>query len=135
MTKSDPAILEVFEEAGIAIPPAVAEYNLMGVSKSTISRRLPVLVDHGLLERVDEDRGYYRITDRGRAYLSGELESDDFQRCEFLLDFCSVQPSGDNTGLKVLNKDVFLMSNCTASISTISIIAALADATICNGTE
>ncbi|WP_459987489.1 ArsR family transcriptional regulator, partial [Natrinema sp. JCM 9743] len=69
MTKSDPAILEVFEEAGIAIPPAVAEYNLMGVSKSTISRRLPVLVDHGLLERVDEDRGYYQITDRGRAYL------------------------------------------------------------------
>lgn len=79
MTKSDPAILEVFGEAGIAIPPAVAEFNLEGISKSTISRRLPVLVDHGLLERVDEERGYYRITDRGRAYLEGELESDDLE--------------------------------------------------------
>lgn len=79
MTKSDPAILEIFEEAGIAIPPAVAEFNLEGVSKSTITRRLPVLVDHGLLEQVDEERGYYRITDRGRAYLEGELESDDLE--------------------------------------------------------
>ncbi|AFO57914.1 hypothetical protein NJ7G_2685 [Natrinema sp. J7-2] len=38
-----------------------------------------MLVDHGLSERVDEDRSYYRITDRGRAYLNGELESDDLE--------------------------------------------------------
>ncbi|ELY68450.1 hypothetical protein C489_07105 [Natrinema versiforme JCM 10478] len=79
MTKSDPAILEIFEKAGIAIPPAVAEFNLEGVSKSTITRRLPVLVDHGLLEQVDEERGYYQITDQGRAYLEGELEKDDLE--------------------------------------------------------
>ncbi|AFO57922.1 MULTISPECIES: helix-turn-helix transcriptional regulator [unclassified Natrinema] len=79
MTKSDPAILEVFEEAGIAIPPAVAEYNLVGVSKSTVKRRLPVLVDHGLLKKVDEDRGYYRITERGRQYLEGELDAEDLE--------------------------------------------------------
>jgi len=79
MTKSDPAILEIFEEAGIAIPPAVAEYNLVGISKSTVKRRLPVAVGHGLLEKVDEDRGYYRITDRGRAYLEGELDADDLE--------------------------------------------------------
>ncbi|QCC58382.1 helix-turn-helix transcriptional regulator [Natrinema thermotolerans] len=82
MTKSDPAILEVFEEAGIAIPPAVAEYNLVGISKSTVKRRLPVLVDHGLLEKVDDDRGYYRITDRGRAYLEGELDAEDLEPSE-----------------------------------------------------
>lgn len=79
MTKSDPAILEVFEEAGIAIPPAVAEYNLKGVSKSTIKRRLPVLVEHNLLRKVDEERGYYQITDLGRAYLAGDLDAEDLE--------------------------------------------------------
>ncbi|AFO57921.1 hypothetical protein NJ7G_2692 [Natrinema sp. J7-2] len=29
-----------------------------------MKRRLPVLEDHGLLRKVDEDRGYYRITER-----------------------------------------------------------------------
>ncbi|WP_084777787.1 phage repressor protein [Natrialba sp. SSL1] len=76
MTKSDPAILEFFEETGIAMPPAVVSFNIKGVSHPTVKRRLPILVDHGLLEKVDEDRGYYQITDRGRAYLSGELEAD-----------------------------------------------------------
>jgi len=80
MTKSDPAILEIFEEAGIAIPPAVAEYNLVGISKSTAKKDVfRCLVGHGLLEKVDEDRGYYRITDRGRAYLEGELDADDLE--------------------------------------------------------
>ncbi|ELY80191.1 hypothetical protein C486_09305 [Natrinema gari JCM 14663] len=38
-----------------------------------------MLVDHGLLERVDEDRGYYRITERGRQYLEGELDAEDLE--------------------------------------------------------
>ncbi len=80
MTKSDPAILELFSEAGIAIPPGVVAFNLTGVSRSTIVRRLPVLVDHGLLEKVDEDRGYYQITERGRAYLEGQLEAGDLEQ-------------------------------------------------------
>ncbi|RQG94083.1 ArsR family transcriptional regulator [Natrarchaeobius chitinivorans] len=79
MTKSDPAILEVFEEAGLAIPPGVVDYHIVGVSGSTIDRRLPILVEHGLLEKVDEKRGYYEITDRGRAYLAGELEKGDLE--------------------------------------------------------
>lgn len=31
----------------------------------------------GLLKRVDETRGYYRITEKGLAYLSGELEREE----------------------------------------------------------
>ena len=80
MTKSDPAILELFEEAGIAMPPAVVTYNLSGVSHPTVKRRLPVLTEEGLLERVDESKGYYRITDHGRAYLAGDLDADDLEK-------------------------------------------------------
>lgn len=79
MSKSDPVILEVFGEAGIAMPPAVVDYNLHGVSKATIERRLPKLVEHGLLNKVDERRGYYEITRRGRNYLRGELSAEELE--------------------------------------------------------
>lgn len=82
MTKSDPIIIEFFGEAGIAMPPAVANYNLDGVSRSTLKRRLPVLVENGMLEKVDESKGYYEITDKGRAYLAGELDADDLETSE-----------------------------------------------------
>ncbi len=72
MTKSDPALLEFFGETGITMPPAVVSYNIDGVSHPTVKRRLLVSEDHGLLQKADENRGYYRITDRGRAYLEGE---------------------------------------------------------------
>lgn len=79
MTKSDPAILEFFEETGIAMPPAVVSYNIQGVSHSTVKRRLPILDDHGLLKKVDDSKGYYQITDRGYSYLDGELNADDLE--------------------------------------------------------
>lgn len=79
MTKSDPIILEFFEETTIAMPPAVVSYNLQGVSHPTVKRRLPVLEEHGLVTKVDENRGYYRITDRGREYLAGDLDADDLE--------------------------------------------------------
>ena len=79
MTKSDPAILEFFAETGVAMPPAVVSYNIDGVSHPTVKRRLPVLVENELLEKVDDKRGYYRITDLGREYLAGELEAEDLE--------------------------------------------------------
>ena len=79
MTKSDPAILEFFAETGVAMPPAVVSYNIDGVSHPTVKRRLPVLVENELLEKVDDKRGYYRITDLGREYLAGDLEAEDLE--------------------------------------------------------
>lgn len=79
MTKSDPVILEVFGESGIALPPAVVEFNITGVSKATIDRRLPYLVEHGLLKKVDERKGYYLITEKGRAYLDGKLKPQELE--------------------------------------------------------
>ena len=79
MTKSDPAILEFFEETEIAMPPAVVSYNITGVSHPTVKRRLPILAEHGLLAKVDDSKGYYQITDRGRAYLEGDLDAEDLE--------------------------------------------------------
>jgi len=82
MTKSDPALLEFFAEQDIAMPPAVVSFNVAGVSHPTVKRRLPVLTDHGLLEKADETKGYYRITERGRQYLSGDLDASDLENDE-----------------------------------------------------
>ncbi len=43
-------------------------------------RRLRELAEHGLLEKAEDKRGYYRITDRGRAYLAGELDADELEK-------------------------------------------------------
>ena len=80
MTKSDPAILELLEESGLELPPAVISHNIDGISHPTVKRRLPVLQDHGLVKKISEKRGYYRITDDGRAYLAGELDADDLEK-------------------------------------------------------
>jgi len=79
MTKSDPAILELFEESGLTMPPAVVSYNLDGVSHVTVKRRLSELEEHGLLEKAEDKRGYYAITDCGRAYLAGELDAAELE--------------------------------------------------------
>lgn len=75
MTKSDPIILEFFDEQGIAMPPAVVSFNIQGVSHPTVKRRTPVLAEHGLLESVEGKRGYYRITSRGSQYIAGDLDA------------------------------------------------------------
>jgi len=79
MTKSDDAILELLAECGIAIPPRAIAFNIENVSRPTIDRRLPKLEDAGLVERYDDPQGYTRITDRGRAYLAGELDADELE--------------------------------------------------------
>lgn len=92
MNEADDAILEYLQEletdAGhrISLPPTAIWYNLveqLGVldrSQNTISRRMNVLADAGLLDKTDEKRGYYRITDQGLAYLDGSLTSAELDR-------------------------------------------------------
>ena len=88
MTETDDTILEYFEAleaAGFSVwqAPTPIWVNLtdnLGAtekSRETISRRMGKLEQMGLLERVDETRGYYRITEKGLAYLSGELEREE----------------------------------------------------------
>ncbi|QZA89546.1 helix-turn-helix domain-containing protein [Salinarchaeum sp. IM2453] len=88
MNETDDAILEFYQEleqAGfrIALPPTAVwvnitqELGMLDKARNTVSRRMKKLNEMGLLEITDEKRRYYRITDKGIAYLEGELEYDD----------------------------------------------------------
>ncbi|OYR83276.1 phage repressor protein [Halorubrum ezzemoulense] len=79
MTKSDDAILELLDECEIAIPPRAIAFNIENVSQPTIDRRLPKLEGADLVERYDDPQGYTRITDRGRAYLAGEIDAEELE--------------------------------------------------------
>lgn len=75
MTDSDDKILELLEESGVALNKRGLEVNFdlrdVDISYSTIKRRLPDLVEAGLLEVVRRKGPYYRITESGREYLQG----------------------------------------------------------------
>jgi predicted transcriptional regulator len=78
MTKSDDAILELLLDTAIALPPAVIAFNTV-VSHPTVRRRLPKLLEHGLVRKADEDKGYYEITEKGRQYLAGDLDASELE--------------------------------------------------------
>lgn len=90
MNALDDAILEFFDEQtdDIVMSPSIVWWNLSksrkitDKSRETVARRMRKLPEFGLLERVDDDRAYYRITDKGRAYLSGDLEANDLENGE-----------------------------------------------------
>lgn len=77
MTQGDDRILETLQSSGIILSPAVLAYNT-DYTRNYVNKRLRILRDNGLVDRVDS--GYYRITDRGCAYLSGELDADDLEQ-------------------------------------------------------
>lgn len=87
MNEVDDAVLEFFEaqDEGVALPPTVVWYNLherleaIDKSRDTVARRMRKLTKRGLLEKVSEERGYYKTTDKGRHYLAGDLDAEDLQ--------------------------------------------------------
>lgn len=86
MNEVDDAVLELFDrqDDGIWLSPALVHWNLTEVyeatdkSKETVARRMRKLVKRSLLSRVDQ-RGYYKITDKGRDYLRGNLDVEDLE--------------------------------------------------------
>ena len=84
MTGNDDSILEFLGEHDVALPPRGLEINLQregaGISARTINRRLKELQKDGLVEKIDEKSGYYAITDKGRAYLEGDLDASELER-------------------------------------------------------
>jgi Fe2+ or Zn2+ uptake regulation protein len=79
MTGADDAILEFLAKTDAAFSKRGLEVNFeqkdIGVSYSTLKRRLPILEEHGLVEEVETEGAWYQITDNGRAYLAGELDA------------------------------------------------------------
>ncbi|QCJ47221.1 ArsR family transcriptional regulator [Haloprofundus sp. MHR1] len=81
MTRTDDAILEFLLNEGnrpLNASPRMIESNIE-FAISTIRGRLAKLLEAGLVEYYDEGRGIYRISQKGRAYLAGELDAEDLE--------------------------------------------------------
>jgi DNA-binding PadR family transcriptional regulator len=81
MTGRDDIILEYLAETGTALNKRGLEINLdlegYDISYSTIKRRLPKLEDAGLIEVADSSGPWYAISEKGEAYLEGDLDLRD----------------------------------------------------------
>lgn len=85
MSLKDGLILEFLAEHDLELPakPLYRNLNRHGheIGYSTVRQRLSELEEHGLIEKVD-DAGYYQLSDRGHAYLDGDLDVEDLERNE-----------------------------------------------------
>ncbi|WP_436347383.1 MarR family transcriptional regulator [Natronorubrum sp. FCH18a] len=79
MTQADDRILETLADSSLTLSPRVLAANT-DYSRHYISARLGELRDAELVDRVDE--GLYVISDRGLAYLEGELSADELENNE-----------------------------------------------------
>ncbi len=75
------AILEFMVEHGLALPLTPIYENLkrerdITFSKRTVKRRLESLQEDGYMRRLEIGRGYWEVTDEGRAYVAG-MDADD----------------------------------------------------------
>jgi len=80
---ADDRILEVLEREGNMTPRAVSkegEIPRVDITRDYAGDRLRTLRRYGLVERVD--RGLYRITDDGRAYLDQDLDASTLDPTE-----------------------------------------------------
>lgn len=73
MTQTDNRILEVLDESGFMLTPVVLARNLE-YNRSWVSRRRSKLLDAELIDAPESS--FYRITDKCRAYLTGELDAN-----------------------------------------------------------
>ena len=76
MTQGDDRILETLESSGLVLSPRVIAENT-DYTRNYINKRMRKLRENGLVDRVDD--GLYRISDKGSAYLAGELDADDLE--------------------------------------------------------
>lgn len=76
----DDRILEALESSQMILSPAVIAINIEK-SRDEVNRRLSVLVEHGLITRVQ--RGYYEITESGERYLAGEIDASNIEPSDY----------------------------------------------------
>lgn len=75
MQPADDRILEFLENNRAAGPKSIEENDEIDLARSTISNRLRVLHNGGLINRIQ--RGTYHITDKGSRYLVGAVDLRD----------------------------------------------------------
>ncbi len=87
MTDSDDTILEFLQGCGLALSPRAIEYNLRSrhsveMSYLTVNRRLKLLYEGGLVQKEYPEGGFYSLTNKGHAYLAGELDASEMEHDE-----------------------------------------------------
>jgi CTP-dependent riboflavin kinase len=77
MNQATDPVLEFLEEYDIGVPIGTIDNNLQS-SRPTIAKALEELEDRSFVARDENYSSHYRITDRGRQYLAGDLDADDY---------------------------------------------------------
>ncbi|WP_435099553.1 ArsR family transcriptional regulator [Halarchaeum sp. P4] len=81
MTPVDRDILEQLknDDCGeLVLTPRVISANL-DWGRQTVRDHLMALRSHGLVEYYDEDAALHQLSDKGRAWLRGDLPTDDLE--------------------------------------------------------
>ncbi|SDN01893.1 hypothetical protein SAMN05192554_11250 [Haloarchaeobius iranensis] len=82
MTPVDRDILELLQNEPanreLVLTPRLISANL-DWGRETIREHMLALRDHGLVEYYDEEAGIYQLSQRGRNYLSGDLDAEELE--------------------------------------------------------
>lgn len=73
MNQSDDRILELLDESGLVLSPAVISINLE-YTRQWVSERLVLLLQAGLVEKTEPS--YYSISELGERYLEGNISRE-----------------------------------------------------------
>jgi len=76
MTRADDYILEFLADHDIIASPRVISANI-DYTHQYVNERMKPLREHELVENTGD--GLYQTTEKGRAYLDGELDASDFE--------------------------------------------------------
>lgn len=76
MTRADDYILEFLGHNDIIASPRVISANI-DYSHQYVNERMKPLRENGLVKNTGD--GLYKITDKGREYLAGDLDADDLE--------------------------------------------------------
>jgi len=88
MVLADDRILEYIQKHDTGRPKEMKDSGYVRYTRSYISKRCKILVEHGLLD--DYGNGVYGTTDRGERYLKGEIDTSE--------DMPDEVPSSENDG-------------------------------------
>jgi len=80
MTLVDDRVLEYIDEYGHGSPTEMMEEGPIRYSRQHVGRRCKTLAEHGLLTHVGN--GVYTITEKGKKYLRGELDTGELETDE-----------------------------------------------------
>jgi DNA-binding IclR family transcriptional regulator len=76
MVKGSDEILETLDDLDTAAPIGVLDIET-GHPKSTLHRAVDKLAENGFIEKHPDYSSYYRITEKGRGYLAGDVDARD----------------------------------------------------------